>query len=74
MVTEPLIPVFIVAVFLASIPGMFERSITIGSIGKTFSVTGWKCGWALTGHPAQSPLQLRIHRSNYYTGGDRPGL
>lgn len=28
--------------FLASLPGMWERTITIGSAGKTFSVTGWK--------------------------------
>lgn len=25
---------------------MWERTITIGSAGKTFSVTGWKTGWA----------------------------
>ena len=26
---------------------MWERTVTIGSAGKTFSVTGWKIGWAL---------------------------
>lgn len=26
----------------ASLPGMWERTITIGSGGKTFSATGWK--------------------------------
>jgi len=31
---------------VATIPGMWERTITIGSAGKTFSVTGWKLGWA----------------------------
>jgi N-succinyldiaminopimelate aminotransferase len=31
---------------LASVPGMAERTITISSIGKTHSVTGWKIGWA----------------------------
>ncbi|GAA2451479.1 pyridoxal phosphate-dependent aminotransferase [Streptomyces mauvecolor] len=30
---------------LASCPGMRERTITIGSAGKTFSFTGWKVGW-----------------------------
>lgn len=25
---------------------MWERTITIGSAGKTFSMTGWKLGWA----------------------------
>jgi N-succinyldiaminopimelate aminotransferase len=31
---------------LASLPGMAERTITISSAAKTFSVTGWKVGWA----------------------------
>jgi N-succinyldiaminopimelate aminotransferase len=35
---------------LATLPGMAERTITISSLGKTFSVTGWKVGWA-TGPP-----------------------
>lgn len=32
---------------LATLPGMWERTITLGSAGKTFSVTGWKIGWAI---------------------------
>jgi N-succinyldiaminopimelate aminotransferase len=32
---------------LATRPGMAERTLTISSLGKTFSVTGWKVGWAL---------------------------
>ncbi|XP_074546601.1 kynurenine--oxoglutarate transaminase 1-like [Halichoeres trimaculatus] len=32
---------------IASLPGMWERTITIGSAGKTFSATGWKVGWAI---------------------------
>ena len=31
---------------LATLPGMAERTLTISSAGKTFSVTGWKVGWA----------------------------
>jgi len=31
---------------IASIPGMRERTITISSIGKSYSLTGWKIGWA----------------------------
>jgi len=31
---------------LATLPGMGERTLTVSSIGKTFSVTGWKTGWA----------------------------
>ncbi|MET7324034.1 pyridoxal phosphate-dependent aminotransferase [Streptomyces sp. NPDC005549] len=36
---------------LASFPGMRERTVTIGSAGKTFSFTGWKVGW-VTAAPA----------------------
>ncbi len=32
---------------LASLPGMAERTLTISSAGKTFSVTGWKVGWVI---------------------------
>ena len=30
---------------IATLPGMAERTLTISSIGKSFSVTGWKIGW-----------------------------
>jgi N-succinyldiaminopimelate aminotransferase len=30
---------------VATLPGMAERTLTISSIGKSFSVTGWKIGW-----------------------------
>lgn len=32
---------------LATLPGMWERTITLSSLGKTFSLTGWKIGWAI---------------------------
>ncbi|MCB0035059.1 MAG: aminotransferase class I/II-fold pyridoxal phosphate-dependent enzyme [Anaerolineales bacterium] len=32
---------------LATFPGMKERTVTISSLGKTFSVTGWKLGWTI---------------------------
>jgi N-succinyldiaminopimelate aminotransferase len=31
---------------IATLPGMRNRTVTIGSGGKTFSFTGWKVGWA----------------------------
>lgn len=31
---------------IATLPGMWDRTVTVGSAGKTFSVTGWKLGWA----------------------------
>ena len=30
---------------VATLPGMSERTLTIGSGGKTFATTGWKVGW-----------------------------
>ena len=30
---------------LATLPGMADRTLTISSIGKSFSFTGWKIGW-----------------------------
>ncbi len=32
---------------IATLPGMWERTLTLNSIGKTFSVTGWKIGYAV---------------------------
>jgi aspartate/methionine/tyrosine aminotransferase len=31
----------------ATIPGMWERTLTLGSASKTFSITGWRVGWAI---------------------------
>jgi N-succinyldiaminopimelate aminotransferase len=36
---------------LATFPGMADRTITISSGGKTFSVTGWKVGWITAAAP-----------------------
>jgi aspartate/methionine/tyrosine aminotransferase len=32
---------------LASLPGMAERVVKVGSAGKIFSLTGWKVGWVV---------------------------
>lgn len=32
---------------IASLPGMRARTVTLSSLGKTFSATGWKIGWAI---------------------------
>ena len=32
---------------LATYEGMWERTLTLSSIGKTFSLTGWKLGWGI---------------------------
>lgn len=33
--------------YLASLPGMFERTINCGSLSKTYAVTGWRLGYAI---------------------------
>lgn len=32
---------------IATLPGMADRTVTLSSLGKTFSLTGWKIGWAV---------------------------
>lgn len=32
---------------LATLPGMWERTITISGLSKTYAVTGWRVGWAI---------------------------
>lgn len=51
---------------IAKLPGMWERTITVGSAGKTFSVTGWKIGWALGPKELIRYVQL-IHQNAIYT-------
>ncbi|GAB3531789.1 aminotransferase class I/II-fold pyridoxal phosphate-dependent enzyme [Arthrobacter tecti] len=46
---------------VATLPGAWDRTITISSAGKTFSVTGWKIGW-LTG-PAHLVESVRTVKS-----------
>ncbi len=54
---------------LATLPGMAERTITVGSAGKSLSFTGWKVGWA-TG-PADLIASVRVIRQHlsYVSGG-----
>lgn len=34
-------------IHFAMLPGMRERTVTLSSLGKSFSLTGWKIGWAI---------------------------
>jgi N-succinyldiaminopimelate aminotransferase len=36
---------------IASLPGMRDRTVSISSAGKSFSVTGWKIGWLCAAAP-----------------------
>lgn len=54
---------------IATLPGMADRVITVGSAGKSLSFTGWKVGWA-TG-PADLIAAVRVVRQHlsYVSGG-----
>ncbi len=45
-------------VSIGSLPGMEDRTVTIGSFSKTYSVTGWRVGYAL----ADAALTSRIRK------------
>lgn len=49
-------------VSIASLPGMWRRTVSVGSAGKTFSVTGWKLGWAVGAQELIKPMQL-VHQN-----------
>jgi N-succinyldiaminopimelate aminotransferase len=41
---------------LATLPGMWERTLTLGGAGKTFSCTGWRIGWVIGPAPLHDAL------------------
>jgi aspartate/methionine/tyrosine aminotransferase len=47
---------------IATLPGMRERTISVDSMGKTFSVTGWKVGWAI----APPPLTAAVRATHQF--------
>jgi N-succinyldiaminopimelate aminotransferase len=51
---------------LMTLPGMAERSLRIGSAGKTFSLTGWKVGY-VSGPNALCTLVAKAHQNLTFT-------
>ncbi|MGH8951398.1 MAG: aminotransferase class I/II-fold pyridoxal phosphate-dependent enzyme [Acidimicrobiia bacterium] len=47
---------------LATYEGMWDRTVTLSSIGKTFSLTGWKLGWGI----APAPLSAGIRSAHQF--------
>jgi len=45
---------------IASLPGMEERTATINGLSKTYSVTGWRVGWAVA-PPAITNAIRKVH-------------
>jgi aspartate/methionine/tyrosine aminotransferase len=56
---------------LASLPGMAERTLKVGSAGKIFSLTGWKVGWIVAA-PELANLAARAHQ--FLTFATAPNL
>jgi N-succinyldiaminopimelate aminotransferase len=55
---------------LATLPGMAQRTLTISSVGKSFSFTGWKIGWC-TG-PAELVASVRAVKQYLTFAGGTP--
>uniref|UniRef100_A0A674MED8 Kynurenine--oxoglutarate transaminase 3 n=1 Tax=Takifugu rubripes TaxID=31033 RepID=A0A674MED8_TAKRU len=49
----------------STLPGMWDRTVTIGSAGKTFSVTGWKLGWSIGPEHLIKHLQTVMQNTLY---------
>jgi aminotransferase len=47
-------------VYFAALPGMFERSISCSSLSKTWSITGWRLGYAVASAPVVDGLR-KVH-------------
>jgi aspartate/methionine/tyrosine aminotransferase len=45
---------------MATLPGMAERTITINGMSKTYSVTGWRVGWAIAPAALTSAIR-KVH-------------
>ncbi|MCS6711741.1 aminotransferase class I/II-fold pyridoxal phosphate-dependent enzyme [Brachybacterium sp. EF45031] len=52
----------------ATLPGAQDRTLTIGSAGKSFRVTGWKIGW-VTARPALITAVTGVKQWLTYTSG-----
>uniref|UniRef100_A0A3B3ZIJ5 Kynurenine--oxoglutarate transaminase 3 n=1 Tax=Periophthalmus magnuspinnatus TaxID=409849 RepID=A0A3B3ZIJ5_9GOBI len=50
---------------IATLPGMWERTVTLGSAGKTFCITGWKIGWSIGPEHLVKHLQTVMQNSLY---------
>jgi len=53
---------------ICTLPGMSERTLTLSSAGKSYSITGWKVGWA-TGPPALVSAVLAAKQWLTFTSG-----
>lgn len=45
---------------IASLDGMQDRTVTINSLSKTYSLTGWRVGWAIASPPLSDAIR-KVH-------------
>ncbi len=63
LIYEPTLP----HIPISTLPGMRDLTITLSSMGKTFSLTGWKVGWSIA--PAHLSSAVRAaHQFNAFSG------
>jgi aspartate/methionine/tyrosine aminotransferase len=48
--------------------GMYERTVTLSSLGKTFSLTGWKVGWSICSPELTSGVRAAHQFLTFATG------
>ena len=46
--------------YIATLPGMFERTIECSSLSKTYSITGWRLGYVLAAEPVMERIK-KVH-------------
>ncbi|MGN2641805.1 pyridoxal phosphate-dependent aminotransferase [Nocardia takedensis] len=56
-------------VSIATLPGMAERTVVVSSAAKTFSVTGWKTGWACAPAPLIDGVLAAKQFMTFVAGG-----
>ena len=54
---------------ISTLPGMFERTISVGSGGKSFSFTGWKVGWGSGPRDLIAAVRVVRQHLSYVSGG-----
>lgn len=57
-------------VYTAALPGLFDRTLTVGSLSKTYAITGWRLGYVIA--PAPIIAQARKVHDFLTVGAPHP--
>lgn len=55
-------------IYMNSLPGMWERTVSLSSLSKTYSITGWRLGYAI----APEPLMKRVKQYHDFNAVGAP--